>query len=1462
MSKSNHTAEPKSSKPKAEEVTSQYQAQFDALFSDRLPLNGDPAVNNHPEVAALQARIAELESKLTAQAAIRPPSFDYPLNQFLDDERYKDLFDNTANLIQNVAMDGSFIYVNRAWLETLGYTQAEVAELNLFNIIHPNSQGHCMALFQQIQQGSQSVFVEADFVTKSGQPIAIEGTTSTLFKDGQPVSTRGIFVNVTGRKQVNTLYQVSQAINDSIEPEQVYAATRAAVEQLMPAEAFFIALINESRTEIEDVYMYDRGQRYPNERTSMSEGGIAVHVATTGQSIFIKDDIANASAIPGRVLYGTGQAPRSIMALPLQSGGKTIGALSVQSYQPNVYTENHLQILSTLATHVAAAIERARLLENLRHEAEERKKQSTELSALFSAMTDLIMVFDADGRYLQIAPTNPSLLIKPSGDLLGKTMFDVMPPAKAEELIAPVRKALTDKQATTFEYMLPIADQEVWFEATISPLTDTTVFWVARDITERRRATTALSEAEAVFRHAIEAAGAVPYRREHGSNKYLYMGDGIKAILGYSAEEMDAALLDSLVIETEMAGDLSDINFDAALDNARSGRVRQWHANIHLRTRDGGSRWVADSSTEIVDETGHSVGSLGFMQDITERKQSEAALRASEAQLAEALRIARLGNWEYDFLKDEFTFNDAFYAMMRTSAEREGGYKMNAAHYTERFVYPEDAPLVGIEIGKSIETTDPNFSTQLDHRVFFGDGQLGYVSVRFRIAKDAAGRTVKSFGVNQDITERKKFEEQVLHQAAELQAVADISTAASTTTHEQETLEKVVNLAKERFNLYHAHVYLLDEDQQTLVLTASAGEIGKQMVAAGRVIPLHHPNSPVARAARTASGVIANDVTQEPDFLPNPLLPDTRSELATPIMVGTQVLGVFDVQADVVDRFTEQDVAIETTLARQIGSVLQNVRSLERAERAIAELGALTRRLIREGWTEYQQRQIGREAFVYEPPRASDNGHTGPATETQTIAASLKVRGEAIGELELASPVETEEAQAITQAIAERLSAHLENLRLTEQTQLALSQAQKRAVEIQTVAEVTTATSTILERDQLLERAVQLTQRRFDLYHCHVYLFDLETDTLSVMACGWSDEDAHEAGHSARTISIHQERSLVAEAARERKPVAVNDAAHALNWAPDVSLPETRSELAIPMTIGDTLIGVFAAQSERTNRFTSEDIQAFITLTNALTIAVQNAQLYSDQIHAANRLREMDRLKSTFLANMSHELRTPLNSVIGYTDVILEGLDGPLTEQMEVDLKTIQRNGQHLLNLINDVLDMAKIESGKLSLAVRPFDLRDVLTDIIDITSPLARDRNVELRLNVASPTLNMEGDDMRLRQVTLNIVNNAIKFTESGGHVDIQAERINGHVRVKVHDNGIGIPPDKLDLIFQEFTQVDSSTTRKVGGTGLGLPISRHLVALHGGRLWAESTGVRGEGATFTFEVPVESQIGEEAAV
>jgi len=242
------------------------------------------------------------------------------------------------------------------------------------------------------------------------------------------------------------------------------------------------------------------------------------------------------------------------------------------------------------------------------------------------------------------------------------------------------------------------------------------------------------------------------------------------------------------------------------------------------------------------------------------------------------------------------------------------------------------------------------------------------------------------------------------------------------------------------------------------------------------------------------------------------------------------------------------------------------------------------------------------------------------------------------------------------------------------------------------------------------------------------------------------------------------------------------------------------------------------------------------------------------------RLRELDQLKSSFLANMSHKLRTPLNSILGFTQVLLEGIDGDINEWMENDLIIVQKNGQHLLNLISDILDMAKIEAGKMTLNPEIFDLKDVLDEVIDIASPLARVKSLDLLLDTGDDaTMDINADRMRLRQVMINIVNNAIKFTDSGC-VSIRAERLNAHIRISVRDTGIGIGIDAshIETIFQEFSQVDSSTTRKVGGTGLGLPISRHLIELHGGRLWAESTGVPGEGSTFIIELPVETTFNE----
>jgi len=271
------------------------------------------------------------------------------------------------------------------------------------------------------------------------------------------------------------------------------------------------------------------------------------------------------------------------------------------------------------------------------------------------------------------------------------------------------------------------------------------------------------------------------------------------------------------------------------------------------------------------------------------------------------------------------------------------------------------------------------------------------------------------------------------------------------------------------------------------------------------------------------------------------------------------------------------------------------------------------------------------------------------------------------------------------------------------------------------------------------------------------------------------------------------------------------------------------------------------------NRFSQDDVRIYTTLAAQVAVALRNAELYAEQMAAVERLRELDHLKTSFLANMSHELRTPLNSILGFTQVILEEIDGPLTPEMVSDLKLVEKNGQHLLKLISDVLDMAKIEAGRMNLSMEEFDLMELLQEVLESMGSLARDKSLYLTLEaVPDHTLFVTADMFRLRQIIINLVGNAVKFTETGG-VTLSVEKTTQVIRIAVSDTGLGIPPNQLESVFEAFTQVDTTTTRKVGGTGLGLPISRRLVEMHGGKLWAESTGTPGEGSIFYLELPVE---------
>jgi signal transduction histidine kinase len=275
-------------------------------------------------------------------------------------------------------------------------------------------------------------------------------------------------------------------------------------------------------------------------------------------------------------------------------------------------------------------------------------------------------------------------------------------------------------------------------------------------------------------------------------------------------------------------------------------------------------------------------------------------------------------------------------------------------------------------------------------------------------------------------------------------------------------------------------------------------------------------------------------------------------------------------------------------------------------------------------------------------------------------------------------------------------------------------------------------------------------------------------------------------------------------------------------------------------------------QSAQQAAFGPEDVRIQSSLASQVAVALQNAGRYQEQLQTAEKLREVDRLKSEFLASMSHELRTPLNSIIGFADVLLEGLDGELTPRMEEDVTLIRNSGQHLRNLIGDILDMSKIEAGKMELNFEQLDPAAMVHEVMANAAKFAKtyDKDhLELELDIAEGLPKIEADRTRLIQVLYNLVSNAIKFT-SEGSVTVSLRQEVDALRVAVRDTGIGIDPAHADLVFEQFRQVDGSMTRKSGGTGLGLPITRHLVEMHGGDIWLESAP--GEGTTFHVRLPI----------
>jgi signal transduction histidine kinase len=540
------------------------------------------------------------------------------------------------------------------------------------------------------------------------------------------------------------------------------------------------------------------------------------------------------------------------------------------------------------------------------------------------------------------------------------------------------------------------------------------------------------------------------------------------------------------------------------------------------------------------------------------------------------------------------------------------------------------------------------------------------------------------------------LEDRVYERTRALQTSAEISRQVITILSIDELLRYVVSFIQKEFDFYHVHIYLVEEASGDLVMTEGSGEVGQQLkekghrLAAGRGI--------VGTVASIGEYFLSNNVDEVLNFVHNPLLPNTQSELAVPLRKGEQVLGVLDIQSEQLNRFSLEDVSLMQSIADQTAIAIDNARLLKETREALKEVERLNRRLTREAWQE--------------------------SHEELTIPGYRYVSG--------------------------------------------------------------------------------------------------ESRPISSDSEGWL---------SPMKVAATQKQLVKQVYPGNGEPA--------------------KAEIALPLLLRGEVIGVLGVKREETPDWTEEEVEVVEAVANQVALALENARLAKEQEKTIFQLKDVDRLKSEFLTSLSHELRTPLNSIIGFADVLLQGIDGELNEMATNDIQLIYNSGKHLLALINDILDLAKIEAGKMELVREAVDIHEVFKTVLAAAHSLIKDKPVQIVVDTPEALPPIYADKLRLNQILLNLVSNASKFTHEG-NITIQAmlDKEPGLMLISVTDTGIGISPDKMSTIFERFRQADAGTTRKYGGTGLGLAICKQLVEMHGGAIGAESK--EGVGSKFYFTIPM----------
>jgi GAF domain-containing protein len=643
-----------------------------------------------------------------------------------------------------------------------------------------------------------------------------------------------------------------------------------------------------------------------------------------------------------------------------------------------------------------------------------------------------------------------------------------------------------------------------------------------------------------------------------------------------------------------------------------------------------------------------------------------------------------------------------------------------------------------------------------------------------------------------------------------------------------------------------------------------------------------------------------------------------RTMLSIPLLREGMSIGVIVIWRDIVEPFTERQVALVETFADQAVIAIENVRLFKEIQERNAELrealehqtatsevlGIISRSptdvqpvldaivesaarvcgiddvvlRIREGNMMVSRAHfgsipipIGREEISINEPRfrwMREHGtlHIPDANEQNEVsmgysaggwrtflAAPLRQKGDLIGALHGRRVEGRPFSQAqvkLLETFADQAVIAIENVRLFQELQARTQELARSVGELKALGEVGQAVSSTLDLETVLTRIVSHAVQLSGTDGGAIYEYDERSEEFLLRA---TDHMEEELVNALRDDPPRLGDGIVGRAAVSRQAVQVPNILEERAYAPRMrQLLERfgfRASLAVPLLREDCIIGGLVIRRKSTGEFRPEVVELLKTFATQSVLAIQNARLFREIEDKSRQIEAANRHKSEFLANMSHELRTPLNAIIGFSEVLQERLFGELNEKQAEYTSDILTSGQHLLSLINEILDLSKVEAGRMELELAPFDLPLAIDNARTFVRERAVKHGITLDVDVDDRLGEYVGDERKIKQILLNLLSNAVKFTPEGGRISITANKTDNGAEISVSDTGIGILPAEQPTIFEEFRQMGGDYAHKKEGTGLGLTLAKKFVELHGGKIWVESE--IGKGSTFTFTLP-----------